>query len=398
MPPEHAYVLDVTISGRVRWQVPACWPEDEPQLSPLAIGPVAVLAQFNRLYGLRLADGHRVWSWTGSQLIAGMWRWQGLVVVLQQTPGAGGLPLLTGLDAGTGQVRWTLRVVWGVAGFFPTADGGLAIVRGDGTLEVVDLSSGRVRWTRPPGPDPGAAATSLAVAGGALLVAVNGRLTSYDDQTGQVRWADQLMPAQLAGSMSAPGLQVSAGLVYLTMTWAQGTQVLGISAADGRVEWRFAPVGVQSLNAYAPGLVSVISDSGNAWQDELDPATGRVRWQVDSSNDATATLAGIVTGPLTYEPEPGPDGTNQLSLHDTQTGQTRWISVLKDFPALSVFPDGPLLIVPAGGRDGPDLLTALRMSDGHRAWQVTIPEPAVAPLSAVPGGVLVYTANILLGT
>jgi hypothetical protein len=38
------------------------------------------------------------------------------------------------------------------------------------------------------------------------------------------------------------------------------------------------------------------------------------------------------------------------------------------------------------------------MSDGHRAWQVTIPEPAVAPLSAVPGGVLVYTANILLGT
>jgi len=394
-PPEHAYVLDVTTSGRVRWQVPACWPGDGPQLSPLAVGPVVVLAQFDHLYGLRLADGHRVWSWTGSQLIAGMWQWQGLVVVLQQTPGLGVPSLLTGLDAGSGQVRWTLRIVWGVDGFSPTADGGLAIVRGDDTLEVVDLSSGRVRWTRPPGLDPDPAAT--AVAGGALLAAANGRLTSYDERTGQVRWADQLMPAQ-EGSVNAPGLQASAEMVYLTLPGAQGTQVLGISAADGRVEWRFAPARIQRLNAYAPGLVSVIADSGNTWQDDLDPATGRVRWQVASSNDAMATPAGIVTGPFTYEPKPGPDGTNQLSLHDTQTGQTRWIAELKDFPALPVFPDGPLLIVAAADRDGPDLLTALRMSDGQRAWQVTIPEPTAAPLSAVPGGMLVYAANALFGT
>jgi hypothetical protein len=153
------------------------------------------------------------------------------------------------------------------------------------------------------------------------------------------------------------------------------------------VEWRFAPVAAQSLDAYAPGLVSVQLNSGGAWQDELDPVTGRVRWQVASSNDATVTPAGIVTGP---------DGANQISLRDTLTGRTRWTSGLNGLPALPFFPDGPLLIVPGAGPGGPDLLAALRLSDGHRAWQVALPEPVAAPLSAVPGGVLVYSANVIL--
>ena len=43
-PPEHAYVLNVTTAGRVRWQVPAAQPGyGLPQLSPLAVGAVAVL-------------------------------------------------------------------------------------------------------------------------------------------------------------------------------------------------------------------------------------------------------------------------------------------------------------------------------------------------------------------
>jgi hypothetical protein len=51
--------------------------------------------------------------------------------------------------------------------------------------------------------------------------------------------------------------------------------------------------------------------------------------------------------------------------------------------------------VPAASPDGPngrDLLVAFRMSDGHPTWQVTIQGPVAAPLSAVPGGMLVLTA------
>ena len=407
----NAYALDVTTAGRVRWQVPLPLPAlGAGRLPPLEVGAVAVFAQRGVLYGLRLADGHQAWSrdigqdTAGNQNIAGMWRWQGLVIVL--TDGVGGSPLLTGLDASTGQARWTQLIAAGVDGSYPTADGGMAILREDNTLEVVDLSSGRVRWTRPAGypPDSGQSdPPPMAVAGGAVLFAVNGKLTSYDDRTGQILWTDSLMPIVVAAVMGGLSLQAAAGLVYLTggvlhLAGGRSTPVLlGISAADGRVKWRFAPSPPETLTNYAAGLISITSSSGGTWQDELDPATGRVRWQVASSYQAIATPAGIITAP-------GPDRTDQISLNETLTGQTRWIARLaglklgwqQQAPALPVFPAGPLLIVPAAGLSGPELLTALRMSDGHRAWQITIPEPVAAPPSAVPGGMLIYSADLRL--
>jgi outer membrane protein assembly factor BamB len=411
--PAHAYALDVTTAGRVRWQVQLGPPPPGSglQVSPLTVGAVAVFAQDDVLYGLRLADGHRLWSRAVSPDIAGMWRWQNMVVVLTQPPRPGlPLPVLTGLDASTGQPRWTLPIVGSVEALSPTAVGGLAIamwsnLRGDGALEVVDLSSGRVRWTVPVGSD---ADPPVAVGGGAVLFAANSQLTSYDDRTGQVRWTEAL--SALPGGADHVVWQASAGLVYLTgaqqLADGQGAQVLlGISAADGRVRWRvvlrFAhSPPPASLDPYAPGLISVTTSyySGGISQDELDPATGRVRWQVVSPYPAIATPAGIVTAP-------GPD---QITMRGTLTGQTRWIARLtggwlplvtrpgQTSPALPasqalVFPAGPLLVVPAASPDGSDLLAAFRMSDGHPTWQITIPGPVAAPLSAVPGGILVYT-------
>jgi outer membrane protein assembly factor BamB len=242
----------------------------------------------------------------------------------------------------------------------------------------------------------------MATGDGAVLFDVNGQLTSYDDRTGQIRWTEAPMPLQLANDVGiAPGLQPSAGLVYVTGvqqgTGEQWPQVLlGISAADGRVKWRIVASPQETLSAYARGLMSVTSGSGGAWQDEFDPATGRVRWQAASAYQATASPAGTVTAP-------GTDSTDQMSVHDTLTGQTRWTATLaglnlgwqQQAPALPVFPDGPLLVVPAASPDGPGLLAAFRMSDGRRAWQVTIPEPVAAPPSAVPGGMLVNFAIAL---
>ena len=58
---------------------------------------------------------------------------------------------------------------------------------------------------------------------------------------------------------------------------------------------------------------------------------------------------------------------------------------------LTSYDDRTGLVVPAAGQDGSDLLVAFRMSDGHRTWQVRIPGPVAAPLSPVPGGMLIYT-------
>ncbi len=108
--------------------------------------------------------------------------------------------------------------------------------------------------------------------------------------------------------------------------------LLGISAADGHVKWRFAPSPPETLWNYAPGLMSVTSSSGGTWRDELDPATGRVRWQVASSYRATAGfqfrqvpadrqdgMRGRDEGPLVCQDRhpaavgtPGPDGRNRL--------------------------------------------------------------------------------------
>lgn len=193
----------------MRWQVPLPRPEPgSASLSPLAVGAVAVFAQGGVislgvvLYGLRLADGHALWSRAFSQGIAGMWRWQNLVVVLTHSSGQQQQSVLTGLDASTGQARWTLRVGGSAEdGFSQTADGGLAVTvdRRDGVLEleVVELSNGCVRWTRPVDSD---AVPPVAVGGGAVLFAggadggANSSLTIYDDRTGQVRWTDALSP------------------------------------------------------------------------------------------------------------------------------------------------------------------------------------------------------------
>jgi hypothetical protein len=73
----------------VRWQVPLGLAGSRPQVSPLAVGAVAVFAHGDFLSGLRLADGHRVWSRTASQDIGAIWRWQNLVIVLTD-PGSDG--------------------------------------------------------------------------------------------------------------------------------------------------------------------------------------------------------------------------------------------------------------------------------------------------------------------
>jgi hypothetical protein len=113
-----------------------------------------------------------------------------------------------------------------VEGSYPTADdGGLALLRWDDTLEMVDLSSVRIRWTRPAGDPPDSGQSyppPMAVAGGAVLFAVNGQLTSYDDRPDPV---DRCADAHPAGSRPGrAGVQAVAGLVSLTWGGTAGRQ------------------------------------------------------------------------------------------------------------------------------------------------------------------------------
>jgi hypothetical protein len=94
------------------------------------------------VHGLRLADGHPLWSWHGGQAVYAMWRDGGLVVIL--TDQVGRHARITGLVAATGTVRWVLRLPGsGLLGSqVATGDGGLATIGSDGVLRVVSLGRG----------------------------------------------------------------------------------------------------------------------------------------------------------------------------------------------------------------------------------------------------------------
>jgi outer membrane protein assembly factor BamB len=353
VPPLRTWGIEVTSAGQVRWQTRLPLREGifGEGTAPLVAGPVS---QDDVVYALRRADGQRLWSWSSGRLIQGTFQWQGLVVVLTAGSRTG---YLTGLDAATGKVRWTRKIGDGNPGDMAvTADGGLAVE--DDGFEVVNLSDGRVRWSAPVG------VAALAVSGASVLAAGSGWLTSYDDQTGKVRWTEALRPIRLAiiagdlgptGAAYDLGLAADDGLVYLSGVRRLPTTnasyptpvVLGISAVNGKVKWRYSPTPAVSVTVLGPGLLSVESNDGS-WLDNLNPATGRPRWQLADYGRNQMFFAG---GRL---------------IAETSTATTG-----------------------SGG-----VLTAIDSAVGQRVWQIRLPTRVSFPLGAVPGGLLVYASAI----
>ena len=138
------------------WQVrlPTAAQQQGVVLQPLVIDGVAILAEENAVYGIRLSDGDQLWRRAFSKDIAaesgavyGLWQSGGRVVVL--TGQVSSSARLTALTTSTGAVSWTLRLPGsGLLGSQAQAnDGTLAILRPNGALESVDLASGRVLWS-----------------------------------------------------------------------------------------------------------------------------------------------------------------------------------------------------------------------------------------------------------
>jgi outer membrane protein assembly factor BamB len=368
LPPERTWAVEVTSAGQVRWQTPL--PPEKGILgegtAPLVVGSMAVFSQDDVVYGLRLADGRRAWSWSAEGGIKDVFQWHGLIVVYAAGSHVG---LITGLAAATGQVRWTRKTGQALPGYVAvTADGGL--VMAVPALEVVNLSDGRVRWTRPDavpavltGPVQPGTPPTMAVSGASVLVAGTTRLTSYDDQTGKVLWSDaltSLLNTTAVRLRASPGvgLWAEAGLAYLTRVQQPNglftVVVVGINAVNGQFKRRFGPIAAQSVNVLGPGLVSLESDLGMYWLDDFSPVTGRLRWREPVSGFSTHVrffAAGhliAITGPA--------------STSNSEQG----------------------------------LLTAVRSSDGRHVWHVPLPTVVSFPLQPVPGGLLVYAAPVQL--
>ncbi len=397
------WAQEVSLTGQVNWQVLLeSAPESElgPDVAPVAVGGVAVFAQTAVVHGLRLASGHALWTYTDGQGVYGMWRWQGLVIVL--TGWSGGGPAvrgetwpgrLTGLDAATGVVRWTLPI----SGIGPqvyaatTADGGLAVAGMLGRLTVVDMADGAVRWSR-----AAADSTGLAAATGLVLYGSTGRLTAYNDRTGAPRWTASSM------DMNLPQMQMAAGLLVVSSEFG-GTPVTAYAPATGRVAWSFETPAAQagataSWAAVAAGTdgvaVGVANPPAPGRLYLLDPATGRVRWQAATivGTGPLLTPAGVVDIEGTAAP-----GPVKIVDRDAADGRIRWQDTRQQ-PVSDAGQGleqleqaGQVALVQSNAAAGqPVTLSAYSLDDGSPAWQVILPENVEVSPVLVPGqGVLV---------
>jgi outer membrane protein assembly factor BamB len=393
-PPRHAWAVKVTRTGHTAWETPleTRGTMPSPVVQPVVAGPVAVLAQDGIVHGIRLADGHPLWSWPGGQSVYGLWRWGGLVAVL--TDQVSNHARLTGLDAATGAVRWSLRLPARglLGGQALTADGGLAMAVSGQGIQVVNLTGGRVRWQRRI-----AASPALTAAGGMVIYGLNGHLTGYDSRTGRPRWV-------IAPGMSPdPAFQLLGGLLLVTSDSAGPSipnAVTAVVPATGHVAWRFHPFtpatdpGAQAsvLSAGPGGLAVATYDPRRLYL--LDLRTGRPRWHADTF--VTQAMLPLVTGASVILTE----GQNHVAVvaRDVVNGRVRWRDPVsgpsEDYqPVLAV---GPLAILQGepGAQGGTAPLLAYQAASGRLAWQAAMPAFVQVPTVLVPGGILVQPADL----
>ena len=413
-PARQAWAMVVGPAGRRAWQVRL--PTDPQQagigVPPLAFGGTGVFAEENAVYALRLSDGRELWRHVFPEngdlfasAVYGLWQWDGSVIALVGQVSSAAR--LMSLDATTGAVRWTLALskqgVYGSQAL--TGDGGLVLIQGNATLTVVDLATGRVRWSR-----AGVRAPAPVVAGGVVLAAVQwngggpaGSVSGYDARTGALLWTRRDMPEQ-------PQLAVSAGRV-LVYSDTQNVYprpalwpVTALSVATGRTLWQAATAGPVSALTAGPGGVAVTTLNPSRLE-LIDPVTGRVRWNIPASPEQSPPLD---TGTDLLYLGGAPDGRAGLVDLRAADGSVRWVAPVpltwspataSPAPSAAVVPAagaavaaGPVLLfggaaVVAGSAmpsGTPGALSAFRLSDGAPTWTATVPALIHVP-SAVAG-------------
>jgi outer membrane protein assembly factor BamB len=397
-PTRSAWATDVTSAGRVAWQVrlPTAAQQQGVVIAPLVIGGVAVFAEENAVYGIRVSDGHKLWRRAFSTAVAaesgavyGLWQSGGQLVVLTGQVSASAR--LTALTASTGAVGWTLRLPKsGLLGSQAQAsDGTLAVLLPNGSLESVALSSGRVLWSHRVGQSLGPAAIGSVIAAGA-----DGRVTGYDGRTGRVLWTTRGMPEQTDVT--------AVGGVFLAADNSETGGLAALNPRTGRVEWRFGSatlLGSAVLGAGPAGIAFATYTPRRLYL--VNPATGRTRWSVvtfavsegDNPGQFLETPADVILAEGNVTPSAD---VFRLVVRAAADGRLLWSAPLAGGS------DGSnlALLSPPGGRaiayaftpgtsvSASSRLTVRRLGTGRQLASVTLPDMIMAPLTVTGTSVL----------
>jgi outer membrane protein assembly factor BamB len=199
-------------------------------LQPVAVGGLAVFAFGNVISARRLTDGRPVWQRAypepaGSDAgeVGDLWLWHGELIALIAPTNLGQRTVdmrVQALSPATGAVRWSAGL--GTGDLYNdqviSSDGVLAVLTetggagGLGKLMAFDLNARKLLWSRPYGEDE--LTDGPDAAGPVIVMAEHGTVTGFDVRTGTVRWTHSGMPgpveslashAQMGCNQSAPG-------------------------------------------------------------------------------------------------------------------------------------------------------------------------------------------------
>ncbi|WP_435319920.1 PQQ-binding-like beta-propeller repeat protein [Haloarchaeobius sp. TZWSO28] len=241
-------------------------------------------------------------------------------------------PMLSALDPGTGEERWTVSGRDG-RGSPVAADDRFAYVFSKAEQALaVDYATGETAWKTNVGPvdeaDPGVVEFAPVPAGEQVFVPISGteddvpdRVEALAKANGDTRFTHDLS-ASLAGAPARDG----AGLVVPLL---DGT--LRRITPDGAEEWRLDLGAAMSDVAVADGTVYV----GSATEELLavDAPTGEVQWRAPLEN--TVFTRPLVAGDRVYVAA----ADYYLYALDTGSGERLWRT-----EAASAFTSGPVMV------------------------------------------------------
>ena len=409
-PTRRAYATKVTSAGHVAWQdsLPTDPVMEGIVLQPLVFGRVAVFAEENAVYGIRLSDGRRLWrrafsatTASPSGTVYGLWASGGHLIVLigQVSKNA----RLIELNPSTGAVGWTLRLP--PAGLLGSqalgSDGTLAVLLPNGTLESIDLVKGRVLWKRHVGTSAGPAAVGPVLAAGGAGDAVGYRARG----AGSALWTTRGLPPQT-------NLTAADGLFLAWSNTGGGnspTAVTAVNPRTGRVAWRFDPhMGVTILGSGPAGIALATYFKRELYL--VNPAAGQARWSAATFAAAGFGIPGdvVVTGGQVAMAEAGiaaPPASTRLVVRRASSGRVLWSTPLGTAGSGGVnlavlpLPGGPALAAALPASTGlTTRLTVSRLATGARLGSVTLPDMVVAPLTVAGTSILAQSDAPACGT
>ncbi|BEP12340.1 hypothetical protein acdb102_06510 [Acidothermaceae bacterium B102] len=380
-PTRHAYAAAVGLDGKQLWSTPLPITQDGGgiTLPPLIDGAITYLAAENTISALDSADGHVLWQAQPGTMPYNIWRYGTVLAVL--TDQVSDHATVTGYDATTGAVDWTY--VSPGTGMYnvvvQTTHGGVAWIRGDGVVQVLDLRTGKLRWSHRVAKNEmqlqfhGASVTTF---GGAVLFAGRGALTSYDEQTGKRRWVRTGLPGQ-------PTLAISGGVAALT-TNAGSTKperVVAMSLATGKVLWqrRFSTTYQVGLEATPAGFLLTGGVYPVFREYMLAPRTGRTRWSAPAQLLPEPTAAQTIVGNDLLQLTFTYDLYRKFTLwdRDVRTGHVRWKVALHGGAARAtamVASAGQVYLMgQANAKTAKGELRTYSLKNGHALWSLTAP-------------------------